>query len=116
MAKVPDPIPFFYNDVDPTVAAEAAALLLPHAVEAFVSTTKHDGCAEFPVTYVICNRDNALLVDYQHTAVEVCRSREGRKGGRDAVEVVILESGHSPFLNMPEETAKIVFKAAGEAS
>lgn len=113
MATVPDPTPYFYSDVDPAVAAEAAALLLPHAVEAFVTTTQHDGCAEFPVTYVVCNKDNALAVDYQYEAVEVCRTRDGRKGGRDGVEVVTLESGHSPFLNMPEEAAEVVFKAAG---
>lgn len=114
LATIPDPIPFFYNDVEPSVAAHAASLLLPHAVEAFFTTTQHDGCAEFPVTYVVCNNDQALTVEYQQSAIEVARSREGRGGGREAVEVVTLESGHSPFLSMPEETVKVILKAAGE--
>lgn len=114
-ATIADPIPIFYNDVDPTVAANAAAALLPHTIPAFIETTQHDGCAEFPVTYVVCNNDKALSVAYQHQAIEVARTREGRKGGPDGVEVVTLESGHSPFLNKPEEVAEILRNAAGEA-
>lgn len=109
-----DPVAKFYNDVEPAMAADAAASLLPQAVEAFVTPTQHDGCGEFPVTYVVCSLDKALTAEYQRSAVDVIRSREGRKGGPDAVEMVTLESGHSPFLNMPEECAAIIRKAAGE--
>jgi hypothetical protein len=84
-------------------------------MEAFFSTTQHDGCAEFPVTYVVCNNDKALTVEFQRKQIEICRSRENRKGGPEAVEVVTMESGHSPFLSMPQETAKILEKAAGES-
>ena len=115
IASIPDPIPFFYSDVEPAVAAHAASLLLPHAIEAFFSTTQHDGCAEFPLTYVVCNNDKALTVEYQHRAIEVCRSRENRKGGPEAVEVVTMESGHSPFLSVPEETVEVLMKAVGES-
>jgi hypothetical protein len=115
IARVPDPIPFFYSDVEPDVAAHAASLLLPHAIEAFFSITQHDGCADFPVTYVVCNNDKALTVEYQHKAIDICRSRENRKGGSEAVEVVTMESGHSPFLSMPEETVQILLNAAGES-
>jgi hypothetical protein len=115
LATIPDPIPFFYSDVEPAAAAHAASLLLPHAIEAFFSTTQYDGCADFPVTYVVCNNDKALTVEYQHKAIEICRSRENRKGGPEAVEVVTMESGHSPFLSMPEETVKVLLSAAGES-
>jgi hypothetical protein len=90
-------------------------LLLPHAIEAFYSTTEHDGCADFPVTYVVCKNDKALTVEFQRKMIANCRSRENRKGGPEAVEVVTMESGHSPFLSMPEETAKILVKPAGES-
>ena len=113
-ATVPTPIPIFYNDVEPTAAAHAASLLLPHTIEAFFTATQHDGCAAFPVTYVVCTNDQALTVAYQRSAIEVCRSREGRKGGREGVEVVEMESGHSPFLSVPEETVEVVLRAVGE--
>ena len=55
-------------------------------------------------------------MSYQRSAVEVARSREGRKGGREAVEVVEMESGHSPFLSVPEDTVKVLLGAVGERS
>jgi hypothetical protein len=112
-ATVPDPIPFFYNDVEPSLAESAAAALLPHAVEAFTTATQYDGSAEFPVTYVVCNDDRALSVAAQYKFIEVCRSREGRKGGREAVDAVVLKSGHSPMLSMPGECAKIIVESVG---
>lgn len=109
----PDPIPFFYHDVELSIAETAVAALLPHALEAFRTPTKHNGSSEFPVTYVVCNDDRALSVKAQYKCVEVCRSTEGRKGGRDAVEVVALESGHSPMLSMPGECARIITESVG---
>lgn len=110
-ATVPTPIPIFYNDVPAPLASHAASLLLPHLLEPFFTPTHHDGCADFPVTYVVCNNDQALTVNYQQSAIEVCRSREGRKGGREAVEVVEMETGHSPFLSVPEGTVKVILGA-----
>lgn len=89
-------------------------MLLPHVLEAFFTPTQHDGCADFPVTYVVCKNDEALTVSYQREAIEVCRSRQGRKGGRETVEVVEMETGHSPFLSVPEETVEVILKAVGE--
>ena len=91
-------------------------MLLPHVLEAFFTPTQHDGCADFPVTYILCTKDEALTVSYQREAIEVCKSREGRKGGQEAVEVVEMESGHSPFLSMPEETKEFILRAVGGAS
>lgn len=108
-----NPIPFFYNDVPSPLAAHASSLLLPQAVEAFAATTQHDGCGEFRVTYVVCANDRALSVEYQKQAVEVCRSRESRLEGRDGVEVVEMQSGHSPFLSQTEEMARVLLRAAG---
>ena len=53
-------------------------------------------------------------MSYQRSAIEVCRSREGRKGGRETVEVVEMENGHSPFLSVPEETVEVILEAVGE--
>jgi hypothetical protein len=52
-----------------------------------------------------------LSVAAQYKFIEVCRSSEGLKGGRDSVDVVTLESGHSPMLNMPRECAKIIVES-----
>ena len=62
---------------------------------------------------MLCKNDEALTVLYQREAIEVCRSREGRVGGRVGVEVVEMESGHSPFLSVPEETVEVMLRAVG---
>lgn len=64
---------------------------------------------------MLCKNDEALTVSYQRSAIEVCRSRGGRKGGREAVQVVEMESGHSPFLSVPEETREVILRAVGES-
>lgn len=113
---IPIPIPIFYNDVAPDLAAKAASTLLSMPVEAFTSPAQHEGWAEFPVAYVVCAKDNAIPVADQLEMVETCRKREGRMGGAAAVELVTLQSSHSPMLSMPVETAAVIGKVAGESS
>lgn len=113
-ATIPDPIPVFYNDAAPDLAAKAASTLLPMPVQAFTSPAQHEGWAEFPVTYVVCAKDNAIPVADQLEMVEICCNRAGRTGGAAAVEDVTLQSSHSPMLSMPVETATVIRRVAGE--
>ncbi|KAM0719995.1 hypothetical protein Q7P37_004130 [Cladosporium fusiforme] len=110
-----DPISVFYNDVQPDDAAKAVEALVPTAQDAFLSPAQHEGWAEFPVTFVLCTEDNAWGPADQQRMIDLCRAREGRKGGPEAVEVVTLKSSHSPMLSMPEECVKIIRRAAGES-
>ncbi|KAM0713420.1 hypothetical protein Q7P37_010382 [Cladosporium fusiforme] len=114
LVTVPDPIPTFYNDISPTEATKAATALLPSAAEAFVTPVEHEGWAEFPVTYILCSRDEALSVEMQQEAIETCRGRAGRTGGPGAVDVETLDSSHSPMLSMPDQCARLIRKASGE--
>lgn len=56
----------------------------------------------------MCSNDNAVPWDAQEGTVAGFRSA--------GIEVYaeVAESGHSPFLSLPEETARFVRKAAGE--
>lgn len=108
------PIPTFYNDLSPDEAAKAVTGLVPTAADAFTDPSQHEGWAEFPVTFVLCTEDNAWGPADQQRMIDACRTREGRKGGPEGVEVVTLKSSHSPMLSMPGECAKVIRRAAGE--
>lgn len=66
------------------------------------------------MTFVLCTEDNAWSAADQERMIELCREREGRRGGKEGVEVVRLESSHSPMLSMPEVCAGVIRRAAGE--
>lgn len=60
---------------------------------------------DIPCTYVICEKDKTLPPE---TARWVLQSAGGK------CDIMQIESGHSPFLSMPERTAAIVRAVAGE--
>lgn len=66
------------------------------------------GITGIQVSYLLCKDDRAVPLVMQNAAVKTLRE----KGGYVYAEVA--ESGHSPFLKLPEETARFIRKAAGE--
>lgn len=55
-----------------------------------------------PKTYVFCENDIALPTEYQAYCVGV--------GGYE--DVIRVQSGHSPFLTIPEQMIEIICKVA----
>lgn len=66
------------------------------------------GITGVQVSYLLCEDDRAVPLVMQNAAVEAL----WEKGGHVFAEVA--KSGHSPFLKLPEETARFIRKAAGE--
>lgn len=71
-----------------------------------MSPQQYAAWKHIPSTYLICTIDNAISPKIQERMV----AQDGAKWS----EVVRLRSGHSPMVSMPEETARIIRRAAGE--
>ena len=103
LEHVKDPM-IFYSDLPQTIADEAIKDLLPKT-----ATTSHESVTldyqSIASTYVICELD--VAVPPRFSEMMIVQSRI-------PCEVLRIQSGHSPFLNMPKLVANIIRRAAGE--
>lgn len=83
------------------------ASLESHTISVFKTGVSKIGYKDIPSYYIFCEKDNALPISAQQAMVQ--RARETIEVTTEA-----LECGHSPFLVMPQETARIIRKWAGE--
>ncbi|THX25512.1 hypothetical protein D6D10_09895 [Aureobasidium pullulans] len=106
----PGAINILYNDLDHNEALKAVWKLEPqsYGVNTSIIPDQVAGITGIPVSYLRCEHDRAVPLAVQNAAVEALRE----KGGHVYKEVA--KSGHSPFLKMPEETARFIRKAGGE--
>lgn len=99
----------FYSDVDDKQAEEAISMLESHSANTMKTKLTRVAYVDIPSYYIFCEKDAALPIEFQKGMVtkaqEVYAVEFKSKG---------LPSGHSPFLNMPEETARIIRTWAGE--
>lgn len=100
-----DPKHVFYNDMSENEAEAAISTLKPQSYGAFKSPCTYAAWKEVPSTYLYCFKDNAIPYAFQKTMVE-----QWAKGYEFRTET--LDSSHSPFLSMPEETAAAIRRAA----
>ncbi|KAJ5132496.1 hypothetical protein N7448_006654 [Penicillium atrosanguineum] len=95
----------FYNDIDSATAAELAKGNVTQNWAAATGSVSEAPWRDLPTTYVYCTKDLAITLPLQKMMVEdAVASADG------AVEFVTedLDSGHCPFLSMPDELANIV--------
>lgn len=97
--RVPDPVPVFYDDLDPATARRTAARLTTQTLSSTTDALTRAAWHDIPSTYVICERDKAFPPDAQ----EAIAARSGT--------VRRLDSGHSPFLSHPAELAALLATA-----
>ena len=91
-----DPKQRFYGDCAPEVAERAAAALVPQRRDVFAQEIRAAAWQTVPSTYVICERDNAVLPALQEQMAE----RAGT--------VSRIDASHSPFLSRPDEVTAII--------
>ncbi|KAB8271305.1 Alpha/beta hydrolase fold-1 [Aspergillus minisclerotigenes] len=108
MLTVPDPATFFFNDLPSEEAAAWAKKLVVHPKSAQFDPISNEAYRSIPATYIVCEQDAALIPMVQEMMIE-----NVRKAGVD-IDVERLPASHSPFLSMPEETAKLVLKIASQ--
>ncbi|GMG23517.1 unnamed protein product [Aspergillus oryzae] len=90
------------------VAAAWAKKLVVHPKSAQFDTISNEAYRSIPATYIVCEQDAALIPMVQEMMIG-----NVRKVGVD-IDVERLPASHSPFLSMPEETAKLVLKIASQ--
>lgn len=90
------PVETFYNSMEPALAQQCAARILPHTVESFATPAKHRGWADYriPVTYIACENDQALLIDTSQLEFMNRIESSGIKVNR-----VRLLTDHTPWMN-----------------
>lgn len=101
-----DPIGHLYNDLPTEEAQWAERLMVAHGHQAqytpITSCCQKAAWRVIPMTYIICENDQALPSFLQEMMVNKIESQGVR------VKRYSLPSSHSPFLSMPERVAEIV--------
>jgi pimeloyl-ACP methyl ester carboxylesterase len=90
----------FYSDVSGAQASLAMSELVPHSHRSFAETVTRAGWREVPSTYVVCTEDQSLPSKLQE--------RFALRAGT----VERLACGHSPFLSMPADLARLLGRLA----
>jgi len=99
---VNDPPKSFYHDVPEPLRSQATEKLQRFSSSSQLARQDYAAWKDIPSTYIICERDVALLPQAQ----EFFTAQDGVYGGK--WDVVRMETGHSPFLAKPGETADIL--------
>jgi pimeloyl-ACP methyl ester carboxylesterase len=92
----------FYADCSDEQVAAAVTRLSPQRQANLGATTVITAPLLVPSTYVVCTQDRAIPIAAQRTMIDDLRSAGA------SIDVVDLESSHSPFLSMPEAVASIL--------
>lgn len=93
-----NPIPSFYNDVEPKLAQEAVTWLRPHSIGVFMSPLTYAAYRHIPAAYLLCKNDQAITYPQQRRIV--------REAEIQITETI--ESDHSPFLTQPRAVVDFV--------
>lgn len=94
----------FYNDCAPEDVAWAKSLIVPQPVGPLLAPlqTTAERFGRVPRIYIECLKDGALFPERQREMYESLPCRE----------VITLNTGHSPFLNAPDELAAHLHRLA----
>jgi hypothetical protein len=106
----PGAIHVLYNDLEINEALKGVWLLKPqsYGINTSVIPSQVEGIKGIPMSFLLCRNDNATPWEAQTGSVL------GFRGAGVEVYAEVAESGHSPFLKVPEETARFIRRAAGE--
>jgi Alpha/beta hydrolase family len=106
LLHIHDPETHFYNDLAPEDAKHFSAQLTCQPTSAQFTEVSHEAFKEIPITYLLCENDQALPVEVQKMMCDRIEAM-GVK-----VDYESCSAGHSPFLSMPDQLAEIVEKVS----
>jgi hypothetical protein len=95
----------FYNDVPKSMADELTSKLVHQSKSSFNTPLTYPAYQEIPVSYLLCEQDNAIPLAAQKAMAEI--------GGPTVVSHVCTAS-HSPMLSMPGKVVEVIRSSAGE--
>ncbi|MCJ1312695.1 hypothetical protein MMC25_006371 [Agyrium rufum] len=108
-----------YNDLAPADAEKYISLLKRQSADVFLSQTTYAGWKAIPSTYLLCEKDMAMVPPFQEFLCSVATKYWEEKGGNEGGEmfrVERLESGHSPHLSQVRELVDLIGRVAGEGA
>ena len=95
----------FYNDCTTEQIEAARAAIRPQSTLCFLLPLTYAAWKHIPSTYLVCENDKAIPLAAQEGMI-------AQPGASFTVER--CKASHSPFLSMPDFTAEVVRRAAGE--
>ena len=102
-----DPAYLFYNDMSPDQAAYWTSRIKPMHVQDMPSGY-YEAWRHVPVSYLVCAKDNGISEFQQNAIIEAATAEGG------VVHRTRVQSGHSPFLSVPEKVVEWVQRAVEE--
>jgi pimeloyl-ACP methyl ester carboxylesterase len=97
-------VPALYGSCAADVARAAVARLSAQPMTTFTQPVSAEPLRAIPSTYVVCTGDRAIHVEHQREMSTRCTT------------TVSLDTDHSPFASMPDETAEIIASVVGQVA
>lgn len=95
-----DPYTLFFHDVPK--GEEWAQTLRPHAWATKNSPATSASYLEIPCAYLLCEKDRAIPIFVQELMIDKARSQGA------IIEIEKVETGHTPWLVLPDEVAAFI--------
>ncbi|UKZ81690.1 hypothetical protein TrVFT333_009462 [Trichoderma virens FT-333] len=95
----------FYNDLTKSQTKNQLAKLTHQAKPSFYTNLTYPAYQEVPVSYLLCEQDNAIPFVAQQAMVGI---------GGPGVTSYVCSSSHSPMLSMPGKVVEVIRATAGE--
>ena len=105
----PGPEALLYHDIPSAQASHWASLLRPWSWKVMLSKNLYSAWEDIPTSYLLCRVDKMMPPSLQKLMVQ------GVVDSGTQIRVEEIESSHSPFYSMPEQTAEFIRRAAGES-
>ena len=97
-----------FSDLTEEQGLKMAKQMPEHSTVSFHGPVTNDGWKDVDVTYLLCEEDQIIPLEWQEATVERLRG-EGKK-----VDVQRIRTGHCPNASQPELVVSVVRKVAGE--
>jgi pimeloyl-ACP methyl ester carboxylesterase len=103
MTLTPACAPFVYSESPVEEALKLAKELPQHSTVSYQDQLTYPGYKDVEVHYIVCERDELVLPEYQFGMIELLK---GMTNGQ--VGVHKIRSGHTPNLTQPDTVTKII--------
>lgn len=80
---------------------------MKHSAASFASPLTYAGYKDVPVSYLVCENDNSIVVGTQRAQIEMIERESGNK-----VDVTTISAGHAPTQSDPQVVIDWVLRAA----
>lgn len=98
-----------FSDLPPSEGLAWAKKMPDHSTASFASELTYPGWKYIPVSFLFCEDDKVIPLDFQKQMVEMVNKETGK-----CVDEHVCKSGHCPNVSVPDKVVEALRKAAGE--